>query len=454
LTAYQAEAAMGLQELQQELTQNRILPALNSLLSCDRRCYLVGGAVRDALLNRLSRDYDFTTPFDPSDLARDLAKALDGAWFMLDAPRRQSRVVAGQGGDRCICDFAPFRDTNLEGDLQRRDFTINAMALPLQSDATLGALYDPLGGQNDLHCGRLRSCSAQVLFDDPLRVLKGLRHCLYMQLAIEPSTLIAMRHAAPRLTQVAPERIRSELAALFAFTPARRGLLWLQELDLIEQLFAVSAKTAAYDAGLSLLDRAEAWMAHLYGADTSHRLNDFFAQELEQGVSNAVAFKLAAWFYGQGVGDAQAMAVLQKLRCSRALQRAVSCLLGLDHRQAEELPKLPLASRSRALWAEDLGSHPQLAVCFLGLLQAAPFSETAQLLLPVLDDLQRCRVKGKVPNLVPGSWLQNVLQLRGAEVGCFLAALRREEIAGRVLNPLQAKQFLLQLQNSGRRKND
>ncbi len=445
---------MGLQELQQELTQNRILPALHSLLSSDRRCYLVGGAVRDALQNRLGRDYDFTTPFDPSDLARGLAKALDGAWFMLDGPRRQSRVVAGQGAKRWSCDFAPFRATSLDGDLQRRDFTINAMALPLQADATLGPLYDPLGGQNDLHRGRLRSCSAQVLFDDPLRILKGLRHCLYLQLAIEPNTLNAMRHAVPRLVQVAPERIRSELAALFAYTPARRALLWLRELGLLDLLFAASAKATATGPGLSLLDRAEAWITFLCRAGGFNRLGDFFGQELEQGISNAVAFKLAAWFRGQGLGAVQVLEVLQKLRCSRALQRAVSCLVNLDQRQAEQLRRLPPVGRSRALWAEDLGSHPQLAVCFLGLLLAAPFSDAAQILLPVLDDLQRCMVKGGVPNLVSGRWVQKTLQLRGPEVGSYLAALRREEIAGRVLNVRQAEQFLLQLQKSARPKND
>ncbi|MEZ4485146.1 MAG: hypothetical protein R2864_11345 [Syntrophotaleaceae bacterium] len=445
---------MGLKDLQLELTQNRILPVLSSLLPKDGPCYLVGGAVRDALQNRPSRDYDFTTPYDPSDLARGLAQALEGAWFMLDEPRRQSRVVAGQGASRWCCDFAPFRADGLDGDLQRRDFTINAMALPLQADAMLGGLYDPLGGFDDLQRGLLRSCSGRVLHDDPLRVLKGLRHCLYLHLSIDPSTLIAMRQAATSLSRVAPERIRSELAALLAFEPARDALLWLQELGLLNLLLPVSADTALGDAGFSLLDRAEAWMSFLRCADGSRWLNDFFAKELEQGVSNAIAFKLAAWFHGQNPGEAEALTGLQKLRFSRALQRAVSCLLNLDRSQAEQLHDLPSACRSRALWAEGLGSHPQLALCFLGLLTDVPFGEVAKPLLSILDALRQSEVKGRVPHLVSGSWLQNTLRLRGAEIGSYLAALRREEIAGRVLNQLQAEQFLLRLQQMGGQKND
>jgi poly(A) polymerase len=343
--------------------------------------------------------------------------------------------------DRFSCDFSPFRAFNLEGDLQRRDFTINAMAMALQPGAKLGSLYDPLGGELDLQRGRLRCCSSQVLFDDPLRVLKGLRHAICLQLTIEPSTLSSMRHAAPSLDRVAPERIRSELAAMLAVSPARRSLLWLQELNLLELCFGNAAKPGVSGVGLVRLDRAEAWLDFLCQTDESGSLAEFFARELEQGISRAVVFKLAAWFSGQKFGDVRL--TLQKLHCSRAVQRAVDCLLDLEQRQADELLKLPPGGRSRALWAEDLGSHPKLAACFLGLLLNAPFVETARLLLPVLYDLDRYRDKGKVPALLTGGWLQKTLQLRGPAVGRCLDTLRQEEIAGRVVSRQQAEQFVM-----------
>ena len=443
---------MGLQDLQRILEQHRILPVLSEQLTSDNHCYLVGGAIRDALQNRSSCDYDFATPDDPTDLARSLASALKGAWFMLDESRRQSRVVVGQGPERFTCDFAPFRATDLDGDLQLRDFTINAMAMPVRRSGRLGTLYDPLGGEKDLNGGLLRCCSGQVLLDDPLRVLKGLRHCLYLHLEIEPGTLKAMYQAAPCLVKVAPERIRGELAALFAFKPARRGLQRLQELELLEPLFGVAGASVTLSSGLNLLDRSESWQDYLLQADDSKGLADFFSQDLEQDISNAVAFKLAAWMGGVGI-EAPAT-VLEKLRCSRNLQRAVTCLLSLDQGQVNQLLQLPDLSRSRALWAEDLGSHPELAICFLGLLMEVSFAESANLLLPVLRDLQQCRVQGRVPGLVTGRWLEKELQIKGQEVGNYLAALRKEEIAGRVLNSRQAEQFLLQLRNVEGQKND
>lgn len=432
---------MGLNPLEQNLVRKGILPSLCGLLRADSECFLVGGAIRDALLNRSSADFDFATRSDPTDLAKAFAAEMGGSWFMLDPLRRQSRVVAGQGMDRFSCDFSPFRADTFEGDLQRRDFTINAMAMALQPGGGLGPLFDPLNGKLDLQRRRLRCCSSEVLFDDPLRVLKGLRHAICLQLTIEASTLASMRHAASSLDRVAPERIRSELAAMLAVSPARRSLLWLQELKLLELLFGSAARPGITGVGLARLDRAEDWLSFLSQADETGSLAEFFAQELEQGVTRAVAFKLAAWFSGQQFSDVRF--ILQNLHCSRAVQQAIDCLLDLEQRQADALRQLPPAGRSRALWAESLGSHPRLAVCFLGLLLTAPFAECARLILPVLSDLDRFRVKGTVPDLLTGGWLQQVLSLKGSAIGLCLAALRQEEIAGRVVNRQQAEQFVL-----------
>lgn len=432
---------MGLDKLEQNLIRNEILPSLSRLLPTNDRCFLVGGAIRDALLGRCSDDFDFTTANDPTDLAQAFAEDLGGSWFMLDAQRRQSRVVFGQGKARFSCDFSPFRASNLQDDLQRRDFTINAMAMAVEPDASLGPLIDPLGGQLDLQRNRLRCCSPQVLFDDPLRVLKGLRHAIGLQLTIEPGSLAAMRDAAPNLDRVAPERIRNELASMLGVSPARRSFLWLQELKLLELLFGAAAKPRVTGVGLTRLDRAEAWLQFLIQADETGFLGSYFAQELEQGITREVAFKLAAWFSGQRFGDVRF--ILQKLHCSRAVQRAIDCMLDLEQHQADEFLQLPAIGRSRALWAEGLGSNPPMAICFLGLMFNVPFADAASLSLSLLSDLDRLQDNGQVPDMLSGRWLQQNLSLRGYEVGLCLAALRQEEIAGRIVNRQQAEEFAL-----------
>ena len=94
-----------------------------SLAKTKEPVYLVGGAVRDALLGRPSHDLDFAVAHDAVKLARAVANELNGAFYLLDAERGTARVILEQG----VLDFARFRGENLPADLRGRDFTINAL---------------------------------------------------------------------------------------------------------------------------------------------------------------------------------------------------------------------------------------------------------------------------------------------------------------------------------------
>ncbi len=96
--------------------------------------YLVGGAVRDALLGRRLHDLDYALDGDPRPVARRVANELGGAYYLLDDERNTGRVILTQpGGDRVTLDFARLRGVDLEADLRDRDFTINAMAVEVES---------------------------------------------------------------------------------------------------------------------------------------------------------------------------------------------------------------------------------------------------------------------------------------------------------------------------------
>ncbi|MDD5370055.1 MAG: hypothetical protein PHQ40_13290, partial [Anaerolineaceae bacterium] len=170
--------------------------------------YLVGGAVRDALLGIDSHDLDFVLGSDPRPVARRVANALGGAYFVMDEARLTSRVVLRSAQARdTILDFASFRGTDLTTDLVGRDFTVNAMAIPL---GDLQRLIDPLGGAEDLRKKVLRECSSTSFEDDPLRVLRGVRLALTYGLRILPDTLRNMKLAAPQISRISPERRRDE----------------------------------------------------------------------------------------------------------------------------------------------------------------------------------------------------------------------------------------------------
>jgi len=174
----------------------------------DQEMYLVGGAVRDILLNRLSRDLDFALPSKGIFLARRVANALKSDFMVLDDERDTGRVIVTESdGTRTFLDFATYRGNSLEEDLRARDFTVNAIAFDLHAQT----LIDPLNGASDLRAKVIRACSPTSLSDDPVRVLRAVRQAAAFEFKIEIETRKAMKQAASLLPSVSPERQRDEL---------------------------------------------------------------------------------------------------------------------------------------------------------------------------------------------------------------------------------------------------
>jgi tRNA nucleotidyltransferase/poly(A) polymerase len=185
-----------------------LLKSVRDALPADQPLYLVGGAVRDALLGRPTHDLDFAVPSGALKLARGLANRLGGAFFPLDEQNDTARIVIQrEDGTRDILDFAGFRGPSLEADLRGRDYTVNALAMDIRT----GQAIDPLGGLQDLREKRLRACSETSCTDDPIRVLRAVRQAAAFGLTITPETRALMKAAVPLLTRVSPERQRDEL---------------------------------------------------------------------------------------------------------------------------------------------------------------------------------------------------------------------------------------------------
>jgi len=189
------------------LSYSPLIDKVHDLLP-DQEIYLVGGAVRDMLLNRLSHDLDFALPANGIALARRVANALKADFMVLDGERDTSRVIVTEpDGTRTFLDFAVYRDKDLDGDLRSRDFTINAIAF----DPRAQTLIDPLNGGADLRAKLIRACSPTSLSDDPVRILRAVRQAAAFEFKIEGETRKAMRQAASLLPRVSPERQRDEL---------------------------------------------------------------------------------------------------------------------------------------------------------------------------------------------------------------------------------------------------
>jgi tRNA nucleotidyltransferase/poly(A) polymerase len=174
----------------------------------EQEIYLVGGAVRDMLLNRVSHDLDFALPTNGVSIARRVANALKADFMILDAERDTGRVIVTESdGTRAFLDFATYRGQDLDADLRARDFTLNAIAFDLRTQT----LLDPLNGASDLRAKLIRACSGTSLSDDPVRILRAVRQAAAFQLKIEADTRKAIKEAASLLPKISPERQRDEL---------------------------------------------------------------------------------------------------------------------------------------------------------------------------------------------------------------------------------------------------
>jgi poly(A) polymerase len=218
----------------------RIDPTLQSLLARTAEvlpdAHLVGGALRDVLSMRLPADLDLVTTLDGHKGAEALAAALGGSVFTLDEVRRQYRVVLGDLSETALGGIDVSQIDELETDLRRRDFTVDAMAAPIERDGSLGALIDPTGGLADLESGRLRMVARSNLEDDTLRLMRAVRLATELQMTLEETTSETIRELAPRLAESAAERKRDELVRILATPRSASGLRLLDDLALLEQL--------------------------------------------------------------------------------------------------------------------------------------------------------------------------------------------------------------------------
>lgn len=208
---------------------------------------LVGGPVRDAMLGRVSADLDFATSADPEQTERILASWADAHWDIGRAFGTIGGYQADANGASVVVEITTYRSDqydpksrkplvafgdNLDGDLSRRDFTINAMAIRLP-DLTF---VDPFDGLLDLAGGLLRTPIApeKSFDDDPLRMLRACRFAAQLGFDVEPATLAAISRMAERISIVSAERIQAELTKLILGQYPHLGLSLLVDSGLAD----------------------------------------------------------------------------------------------------------------------------------------------------------------------------------------------------------------------------
>ncbi|MRG58975.1 CCA tRNA nucleotidyltransferase [Agromyces sp. CFH 90414] len=236
-----ASALDRLRELSASPTVSKLAGAFES---AGRELALVGGPVRDAFLGRPVNDLDFTTDADPDEILRIVRPIAEAHW---DIGRAFGTIGARIEGEQV--EITTYRaDTydgdsrkpevvfgdSLEGDLTRRDFTVNAMALRLPRLE----LVDPSGGVEDLVARTLRTPAPpeQSFGDDPLRMLRAARFSSQLGFEVEEDTRAAMGALAAEIDRISAERVRDELSKLLLTDAPARGIRLLVDSGLADRV--------------------------------------------------------------------------------------------------------------------------------------------------------------------------------------------------------------------------
>ena len=273
----------------------RIAPVVDELgdrfTRAGEQIALVGGPVRDAMLGRLHNDLDFTTSARPETTERLLAGWADATWDM----GRSFGTIGCRKGEWQVeittyraDEYDPdsrkpsvqYGDT-LAGDLGRRDFTVNAMAVTLPDRK----FEDPYGGIVDLAHRLLRTPGRpeDSFSDDPLRMMRAARFAAQLDFTVDPDVVRAMTDMAARIEIVSAERIRDELVKLVMAPHPRKGLALLVETGLAEHVFPELPALAlerdehhrhkdVYEHTLTVLEQSMDLECRLGGPDLVSRL--------------------------------------------------------------------------------------------------------------------------------------------------------------------------------------
>ena len=314
---------------------------------------LVGGPVRDAILGRLGNDLDFTTDAHPKDCEKILNKWADSVWDIGAA----FGTVAGKKGEITV-EVTTYRSESydsssrkpnvefgktIEGDLARRDFTINAMALELTTPEP--TFIDLFNGVADLQNKLIKTPgkAKESFSDDPLRMMRAARFMSQLNFEIDPSVLVAIKSMATRLEIISFERIRDEFIKILMSPSPRIGITVLVETGLADYFLPEVPKLKleidehhhhkdVYEHSLTVLEQAIGLESRLDGPNLTLRLAALLHDIGKPKTKQLIAGGGVSFHHHEVVGARMCKERMKKLRFDNHMIEDVSQLVFLHLR--------------------------------------------------------------------------------------------------------------------------
>jgi len=347
-----------------------------------RQSFLVGGAVRDLLLGRGPTDLDLLILEDVEEIATRFSQASGAHRLLIGAAFQNIRVV--RDGEHL--DLSGPRGQSVEEDLRRRDFSINAMAVPLCAPNLLSQIIDPCHGLEKLRADLIDLTGPDSLAEDPLRLLRAFRFRAELGFEIAPATLLSIQAHAPLISGVAGERVFSELKRLLATPKAASTVSLMAGTGLLFEIFPELAPTV----GFAQENRHHAWEVWTHTEQALWRVEEILSDipadfgdepELEKALSDPwlrTMLKLALIFHDSGKPES---------RKREANQGRTGTFYGHEAIGAEKIRTAALRLRAPARETDLLESLVRHHLRIPGLSRTTPKTPALIRLLGRLRDL-------------------------------------------------------------------
>lgn len=292
--------------------------------------YLVGGSIRDLLLNRPLADLDFILNGDAIAFAKAFADEIGEAFIKLEDQPPTARIIIRE--TRLTLDFAGFRAETLEEDLRLRDLTINAMALDLSSLLTKSEvnLINPCAGFSDLKARMLRFPTERAVIDDPLRLLRVYRFASQLGFEIPDATIDLIRRHKNRMPQVSVERIRDELIKILDVKNATASLRRMDETGFLSAVIPEIEKVHGLyryplDRSLRALELFEVKPIPDTLQSYQPQIEAYLHEKLTHELRRRQIIKLALLLHD--IGRATTVQATSRLRVGKKAKQLMRCLV-------------------------------------------------------------------------------------------------------------------------------
>ncbi len=288
------------------------------------KIYLIGGFLRDLLLNRHgvagALDFDFAIEKDAISFAQSFARTIKGVFVLLDQENGCGRGVKKYEGKSLIFDFADFRAKTLRGDLAHRDFTINTLCVDLddlkEETEFLKVIRNFKNGKKDLKLKTIRMVSAKVFQEDALRLLRAFSLRAALGFKIESKTLVQIKKDRGLLKDVSLERIRDEFFKILASNRAFENLRAMDHIGLLEEVIPqirvmFGVKQGGYHHldvwphSLQTVHQLEKILQEIQDDKNQQELNVYLGERLSGTRLRRDLLKLAALLHDIGKPDTQ-----------------------------------------------------------------------------------------------------------------------------------------------------